>query len=30
MKKQNLKSKYAKLQIKDILMSEEKIFIPTY
>lgn len=30
MKKQNLKSKYAKFQIKDILMSEEKIFIPTY
>ena len=30
MKKQNLKSKYTKFQIKDILMSEEKIFIPTY
>lgn len=30
MKKLNLKSKYVKFQIKDILMSEEKIFIPTY
>ena len=30
MEKLNLKSKYVKFQIKDILMSEEKIFIPTY
>lgn len=30
MEKQSLKDKYAKFQIKDILMSEEKIFIPTY